>query len=134
MTEKRFLDTNVLLRFFMGEPHDLAKKARSVITEADAGNLILVVLPQVIGETIYTLESFYGMQKNEVCNKMAAFLRCRGIAPYDEAIMLDALERYRSHKVHFVDACLAAYSAATNQPVHSFDQDFKKFKDVTWKS
>jgi len=48
--------------------------------------------------------------------------------------MLDALERYKAHKIHFVDACLAAYGANSKLPVHSFDRDFGKFGDVKWTS
>ena len=134
MTETRLIDTNVLLRFFTGDPPDLAERARKVIAKADAGNLVLEVLPLVIAETIYTLESFYEMPKADVCDKLSIFLQCRGIASRDEEVMLDALERYRYHKVHFVDACLAAYGVATKKAVHSFDRDFGRFKDLNWKS
>jgi len=45
-------------------------------------------------------------------------------------IHLDALERYRKTKVHFVDCSLAATAAAEDTPVATFDQDFRKFADV----
>jgi predicted nucleic-acid-binding protein len=46
------------------------------------------------------------------------------------AIHLDALDRYRKTKVHFVDCLIAATTATENMPVASFDQDFRKFTDV----
>lgn len=103
--------------------------------EADVGNVVLEILPLVLAETIYTLQSFYKMPKDEVCDRLSAFLTSRGIQARDEDVMLDALRRYRAHnKLHFVDACLAAYGVAANQPVHSFDSDFGRFPDLTWKS
>jgi predicted nucleic acid-binding protein len=73
------------------------------------------------------------MPKVEVCDRLSAFLTSRGIKARDEDVMLDALKRYRSHnKLHFVDACLAAYGVAANQPVHSFDSDFGRFDDLVW--
>jgi len=45
-------------------------------------------------------------------------------------IYLDAFERYRKTKVHFVDCSLAATAAAEDTPVATFDQDFRKFADV----
>jgi predicted nucleic-acid-binding protein len=46
------------------------------------------------------------------------------------AIHIDALDRYRKTKVHFVDCLIAATAATGNVPVVSFDQDFRKFNDV----
>ena len=46
------------------------------------------------------------------------------------AIRLDALDRCRKTKVHFVDCLIAATAATENMPVASFDQDFRKFTDV----
>ena len=123
------------MRFFTGSPADLAQKAKEIVTEADAGNVVLEILPLVLAETIYTLQSFYKMPKNEVCDRLSDFLASRGIQARDEDVMLDALRRYRAHsKLHFVDACLAAYSVADNQPVHSFDSDFGQFPDLVWNS
>ena len=45
-------------------------------------------------------------------------------------IQLDALDRYRKTKVHFVDCLIAATAAAENMPAASFEQDFRKFSDV----
>ena len=110
----------------------MAEKAKLIIAKADAGQFTLEVLPLVISETIYTLESFYEKPKAEVCDKLLAFLQCKGIKARDEDVMFDALKRYKTHNVHFVDACLAAYGAASNSVIHSFDRDFGKFTDVNW--
>ena len=73
------------------------------------------------------------MFPDAVCERLLAFLRSRGISPREPAIILDALDRYRSLSVHFADAYLAASAAAGKIPVYSFDEDFARFKDVTWK-
>ena len=46
------------------------------------------------------------------------------------AVHLDALDRYRKTKVHFVDCLMAATASRENIPVATFDQDFRKFADV----
>ncbi len=53
-----------------------------------------------------------------------------GVEINEEAIHLDALDRYRKSKVHFVDCLIAATASAENTPVATFDQDFRKFADV----
>jgi len=46
------------------------------------------------------------------------------------AMHLDALDRYRTTKAHFVDCLIAATAVAEKMAVASFDQDFQKFTDV----
>lgn len=132
MSKSCLIDTNVLVRFFTGTPPDLAERARSLVAQADAGKLQLEIMPLIVAETVYTLESFYEMPKQDVCEKLLAFLRSRGITAHESEIVLDALERYQSMSVHFADAYLAATAAASSMPVYSFDKDFAKFKDVDW--
>ena len=86
----------------------MAERARDFIAQADSGKLRLEIPSLIVAETVYALESFYEMPKVDVCDRLLAFLRSRGIAPLEPDIILDALERYRSAPVHFADAYLAA--------------------------
>lgn len=133
MSKSALVDTNILLRFFTGEPPALAERARELVEQADIGKLQLEIPSLIVAETIYTLDSFYEMPKGEVCEKLLVFLRSRGIALQEPEIILDALERYRDLTVHFADAYLAATASARKLGVYSFDQDFAKFKDLDWK-
>jgi len=45
-------------------------------------------------------------------------------------VHLDALNRYKRTKPHFVDCLPGATAVARNLPVSTFDQDFRKFIDV----
>jgi predicted nucleic acid-binding protein len=133
MSRSCLVDTNVLVRFFTGDPPEMAERARALVAQADAGKIDLLIPSLIVAETVYTLESFYEMSKAEVCEKLHTFLRSRGISPLEPEIVLDALERYRSLSVHFADAYLAALAVSGKIPVWSFDEDFAKFRDVTWK-
>jgi predicted nucleic acid-binding protein len=132
MSKLCLVDTNILLRFFTGEPPALADRARVLVEQADLGKLQLGIASLIVAEIVYTLESFYSMGKADVCEKLGLFLRSRGIAPDEPEIILDALERYRAQPVHFADAYLAAFAAANKQRVYSFDKDFRQVKDVEW--
>jgi hypothetical protein len=55
--ERHLVDTNVLARFFTGEPHEMAIKARRLVERADNGEMVLVVLPVIVAGLVYTLES-----------------------------------------------------------------------------
>ena len=126
----QFVDTNILLRFFSGEPPEQAMKARRLIERADAGELLLIIVPLVLAETFYTLESYYKIDRRLVAEKLEKFLHCRGIETFEKTRLLDALTRCRNKRVHLTDAYLAACAAEMSQPIASFDRDFEKFADV----
>lgn len=126
----QLVDTNVLVRFLTGVPPDLALKARKLVARADAGEVVILVLPVVVAETFYTLESFYEMERKIVASTLAAFLQSRGVEAIEPARVLDALTRCERRGAHFADAYIAASAAELACPIASFDRDFDKFKDV----
>jgi len=128
--QRLLVDTNVLARFFTGDPPDMAIKVRRLMERADRGDIALVVLPLIAAELVYTLESFYGMDRKEVAIKLLSFVQSRGIEAVEPVRMVDALQRCRDRGAHFADAYLAASSVELGSPIASFDRDFDKFKDV----
>ncbi len=125
------LDSNVLLRFLIGEPPDKFAAASALFQSAEQGEVVLELSPLVLAETAFTLESFYKRPRKEVAKTLIEFVKRLGVRLSERERLLDALERVRNTGVHLVDGYLAACSAATNQPVASFDRDFDKFKDIT---
>jgi predicted nucleic acid-binding protein len=130
MATQYLVDTNVLVRFFTGQPPDMAAKAKALVAEADAGDVVLEVVPIIVAETIYALESFYGMDRKDVAGKLLAFLQSRGVKPHERDRVIDALERHRDYSVHFADAYLVAAGAELKFIVASFDRDLDKFKEI----
>ena len=129
-TKRQLVDTNVLVRFFTGEPPDMAAKTRRLVERADKGEVLLVILPVIVAETVYTLESFYEMDRKDVAANLLSFLQSRGIETVESARIADALGRCRDRNAHFADAYLAASAVELGHPVASFDRDFDKFKDM----
>ena len=130
MPDSRLVDTNVLVRFFTGQPPEMAAKAKALVARAEAGMVVLDILPVMVAEIIYTLESFYGMDRQEVAPKLYLFLQSKGVRVQERARVLDALLRHRHHNVHFAEAYLAAAAAELGSTVSSFDRDFDRFSDV----
>jgi predicted nucleic acid-binding protein len=131
MATHHLVDTNVLVRFFTGQPPDMAAKAKRLIAQADAGDVVLEVLPVTAAETLYTLESYYEMDRKAVASSLRTFLQSRGIKAHERDRVLDALQRHHDTNVHFADAYLAASGAELGLSVSSFDRDLDKFADVT---
>ena len=60
-----YLDTNVLVRFFTGEPRDMFAASKSLIDRASHGEIILDLSPLILAETAFTLESFYQLPRRQ---------------------------------------------------------------------
>ena len=50
--KQELVDTNVLVRFFTGEPPEMASKARRLVERADNGEIVLVVLPVIVAVAV----------------------------------------------------------------------------------
>lgn len=130
MSARYLVDTNVLLRFLSGQPVKQAEAARRLFEAAALGDATLEISPVIVAETLYTLISFYEVDRKEAAGKVLALLRRRGVRVRDGIQVFAALKRLESANVGFADAFLAAGAADEGIPVASFDRDFDKFGDV----
>ena len=129
MSKRRLVDTNLIVRYLVQDHEKHAKAAGKLFDACDCGDMVIVVLPAVLAECVFVLESFYEHPRGDIASALGRLISSPGVE-IDAAIHLDALDRYRKTKVHFVDCLIAATAATKNLPVASFDQDFRKFTDV----
>jgi predicted nucleic-acid-binding protein len=130
VSKPRLVDTNLIVRYLVQDHEKHAKAAGRLFDACDRGDVVIVVLPAVLAECVFVLESFYEHPRGDIASALGGLISCPGIEIDGPAIHLDALERYRKTRVHFVDCLIAATAANENMPVASFDQDFRKFTDV----
>ena len=130
MTKRRLVDTNLIVRYLVQDHEKHAKAAGRLFDACDRGDVVIVVLPAVLAECVFVLESFYEHPRGDIASALGRLISSPCVEIDGAAIHLDALDRYRKTKVHFVDCLIAATAATKNMPVASFDQDFRKFTDV----
>jgi predicted nucleic-acid-binding protein len=130
VSERRLVDTNLIVRYLVQDHEKHAKAAGRVFDACDRGEVVIVVLPAVLAECVFVLESFYKHPRGDIASALGRLISSPGVEISGATIHLEALDRYRKTKVHFVDCVVAATAAAENMPVASFDQDFRKFTDV----
>jgi predicted nucleic-acid-binding protein len=130
VSERRLVDTNLIVRYLVQDHEKHAKAAGRVFDACDRGEVVIVVLPAVLAECVFVLESFYKHPRGDIASALGRLISSPGVEISGATIHLEALDRYRKTKVHFVDCIVAATAAAENMPVASFDQDFRKFTDV----
>lgn len=126
MNRARLLDTNVIVRALVNEPADQVEIVRSLLNAADRGDLALVVLPTVLAEVVFVLESFYEVPRAAIASALCGWLGGPGIELIDAEVQLDALHRYGDSKLHFVDCVIAATAQARGLRVATFDRDLAK--------
>jgi predicted nucleic acid-binding protein len=129
VSKRRLVDTNLIVRYLVQDHDKHAKAAGKLFDACDRGDVVIVVLPAVLAECVFVLESFYEHPRGEIASALGRLISSPGVE-IDAAIHLDALDRYRKTKVHFVDCLIAATAVTENMAVASFDQGFREFTDV----
>ena len=124
MTE--ILDTNVIVRFLVGDIPKQKEQALQWFVEAENGKREIIVNALVIAETVFVLESFYKQRRLEIATVMEVFLSQRWLIVPERKAMLAALEFYRQNK-HFVDCYLVAWSRTKHGGILTFDKKLEKF-------
>ena len=130
MSKRRLVDTNLIVRHLVQDHEKHAKAAGRLFDACDRGDVVIVVLPVVLAECVFVLDSFYEHSRGDIASALGTLITSPGVEINEAAIHLDALDRYRKTKVHFVDCLIAATASAEDTPVATFDQDFRKFADV----
>lgn len=130
MSKRRLIDTNLIVRYLAQDHEKHSRAAGKLFDACDRGDLVIVVLPAVLAECVFVLESFYEHPRRDIASALGTLISSPGVEISGEAIHLDALNRYGKTRVHFVDCLIAATAAAENVSVATLDQDFRKFSDV----
>lgn len=121
------IDTNVILRYLIGDAPTQAAKAVALMERLESGTERGEILESVVAEAVWTLESFYEVPRTEIGEKLAVILAFRGVNAPKKGLLISALARFGSTSADFVDCLLAANAHQRNLPVYSFDaKDFQR--------
>ena len=127
---KYLLDTNVLLRFLLGDHKEHSPLARELFRQAVKGKCMLILTDVAIAEAVWVLTSFYKIDRKETSDKLSIVITSAGVKCSQQDQMIDALNRFKNTACDFFDCLLAAMASNSNNRIATFDQDFKIFKDV----
>jgi len=119
--KKEVVDTNVLLRFFVGDEELQQKQASSLFSQAQKGKRKLVIKSLVVAETCFVLESFYKKQRNEIADVFEVFLAQSWLVIEEREILLKLWFWYKTG-LHFVDSYLLSWAKNTTSSIISFDK------------
>jgi predicted nucleic-acid-binding protein len=121
------VDANILLRFLTNDEARQSPATRKLFERAQAGQVTLCIPFITIVETVFTLQSHYGIERAAIGRELLKIVNAQGVVLFCPAWIIEAIEGYRANNVSFGDACLAAEAKAEGLPVASFDKGLSRF-------
>jgi len=126
--KERYIDTNVLLRYLLGDIPDQFQQAKKIIEAIEKGEKVGFLSILVVNELIWILENYYHLKRNIYIPKLLKLFLIDQIKIMEvkKEILTKILERMQKQKIDFTDMYLA--HIAPLEKIVSFDQDFKKIR------
>ena len=123
------IDTNILIRFLIGDDELQAKKAYAIFKNAESEKKDLFVPLLVVLEMIWVLESVYEISRTEILDSISDIL-LMPILKFDQQPALQQLIRSAQGNKYDLSDLLIAHSAKINgcETVITFDKKASKFK------
>lgn len=128
----RFLDTNILLRYFTRDDPVRAAGALALLERVEEGRERVTTSPLVIFETIFTLQKRYRVPRSEIRQALTDLLSMRGLQIPNKSLWIDALSLFATQNIPFADAYNAVYLRSHGlSEIYSWDSDFDRIAGVT---
>ncbi|MEJ5311503.1 MAG: PIN domain-containing protein [Anaerolineae bacterium] len=121
--EHVFADTNLFLRYLTNDVPSQADAVEHLLQRAAAGDIVLVINSLVIAEIIWTLESYYGLGRDDIKDKILAIFNTPGLEVAEGELLLQAMLWYADKNIDFVDAFNAAWLLSRGlRTTYTFDR------------
>lgn len=125
------VDANVVLRHLLDDHPDHSPKAHRLFEAAGAGDLSLILEDVTLAECVWTLSSYYRMDREDIADALLELLQPETIVNPSKGEAQLALVLFRERNLDFADALLAARALSTDDnEVASFDRDFDRVPGV----
>ncbi|MBM3132633.1 MAG: type II toxin-antitoxin system VapC family toxin [Chloroflexi bacterium] len=128
----RFIDTNLFLRYFTSDHEPKDKAVLELLKKVERNEEQVITTPLVIFETVFTLQSYYKVPRDEIRDLLDPILSLRGLRLEMKETVESALELYASQKsLSFADAFSVCYMRKKGlAQIYSFDADFDKIEGI----
>lgn len=120
------LDTNIIIRFLVGDHEEHLAKSIKYFKSIETAKLQVEILDGVLMEAFFVLTKFYKLPKKDVINDLKTILTLNGVVNNNKTILYEALNIIENKNIDFVDALICAKSKLQGFGKLSFDQDVDK--------
>lgn len=127
--KKVFIDTNVWLRYFLQDDQKQFLQTVQFFNEIEASKYKPYTSTIVLMEIYFVLKSLYKKRNEQVIHVFDIIHSLRNITILEKTQWDVALELLKETNVKLSD-CLIASQIPSDMTLISYDQDFKKFKNL----
>ena len=121
------IDTNVLVRFLIGDTDIKYVGTRLLFDRLRSGEENVEMLPLVFFQTIFVLKSFYNIPKEVIADVMLNLLDYPGIILEKKQIYINSLEIWQKNNFEIIDCYLTAiFQTKKYTHLYSYDKAIGK--------
>ncbi len=130
---KVFLDTNIWVRFFTKDVKEQFEAVKKLFGQIDEGSLRPYTSTIVLLELQFILQKLYSLSFDDMIEVFSVVRETRNITIIEKTSFNLAYEFYLKYKIKFPD-CLIASQLPENITLVTFDEEFKKVKEIVSKT
>lgn len=127
MRKSVLVDANVILRYLLADDAQQSPEAANLFAQAPAGTLRVSAL--TLAEVSWVLLAHYQVPRDQVVLALQRVIAQPSVQV--DAVTKEAVTRFALTKLDLADCVLAAQAAHSQYEVVTYDQDFRRFGDIT---
>jgi len=127
-----FVDTNIFIRIIDASNKQMHKDSIEFIDAIRDSRLDSYTSGIVLSEIVWTLKSFYKLEKKEIIEVIDSISAINNIKIINLFDLNRCLEIYKNNKIKYIDCQIASLNKITKEkiPIVTFDKEFKKIKGI----
>ncbi|HEY1645167.1 MAG TPA: PIN domain-containing protein [Candidatus Saccharimonadales bacterium] len=118
-----FLDTNIILRYLLGDHKVLSTKAEELITRSKTSSLLIADV--IVAEIVYVLRGT-GRDYDQVGEALLLIGRIDSIRYENEELVMQIIKLLKGTKLDFADCYLLARARREKLGLQTFDKSLEK--------
>lgn len=125
---EKLVDSNVILRFFLGDDAAQSVQAKSFIQKLELGKDEALITDIVFAEVVWVLNKIYEIPRSEISERFSKLINYRGIRTiFSKDLYEESLRLYAKHSADIQDILLAVLARQRDGTVVTFDKtDYSK--------
>ena len=121
-----FIDTNILLRWLLGDHKELSQKAEKIVTSANTGSLIVTDI--VVAEIVYVLRST-GRDRKQTVEALLLIGRTGAFKYENGELIMDIVKLISETSLDFADCYLLSRANREDVELATFDEKLLKLSN-----
>ena len=129
--DRFFVDTKVFIRYVTNDDPKKADRVERLLKLTIEGKAFLITNLMVIAELVWTLESYYGLSRSDIGEKLSLILNTPNLEVPESQRIMKALSLYVEENIDFIDAYNAIFVKEHGiSSILTYDK--KHFNRLSW--